>query len=62
LDDSQLRNRIDAIRLSATNSEPALLEASRQIVAAVDLDGVEVFLDAIDIMVDTCSAYGYNPP
>ena len=62
LDDSQLRNRIDAIRLSATNSEPALLEASRQIVAAVDLDGVEVFLDAIDIMVDTCSAYGYTSP
>lgn len=62
LDDSQLRSRLDAIRLSATNSEPALLEASRQIVAAVDLDRVEAFLDAIGVMVDTCIAYGYNPP
>jgi hypothetical protein len=62
LDDSQLRTRLDAIRLSATNSEPALLEASKQIVAGVDLDRVEAFLDAIGIMVDTCDAYGYNPP
>lgn len=62
LDDNKLRNRLDEIRLSATHSEPALLEASKQTVAAVDLDRVEAFLDAIDVMVHTCNAYGYNPP
>ena len=62
LDDTRLRSRLDAIRLSATNSEPALLEASKQIVAGVDLERVEAFLDAIGVMVDTCSAYGYDPP
>jgi len=31
-------------------------------VAAINLDRVEAFLDAIGVMVDTCTAYDYNPP
>lgn len=62
LDDSELRVRLGEIQFSTTASEPALREASKQIVAAVDLDRVEDFLDAIDIMVATCDAYGYDPP
>ena len=62
MDDNKLRSRLDEIRLSATNSEPALLEASKQTVAAVDLNRVEAFLDAMAVMGHTCNAYGYNPP
>lgn len=62
IDDSELRERLGEIQLSTAASEPALQAASKQIVAAVDLDRVEDFLNAIDIMVATCKAYGYVPP
>ena len=62
IDDSELRERLGEIQLSAAASEPALREAARQIVAAVDLGRLEAFADAIDIMVATCDAYGYDPP
>ena len=62
LNDSALRERLGNIQVSTVSSEPALQAASRQIVAAVDLDRVEDFLDAIEMMAATCDAYGYDPP
>lgn len=62
IDDSALRERLGEIQLSTTASEPALREASKQIVAAVDLGRMEAFADAIEIMVATCNAYGYEQP
>ena len=62
IEDTELRERLSEVQLSTTASQPALRDASKQIVAAVDLDRVEDFLDAIDIMVATCDAYGYKPP
>lgn len=62
LDDLELRERLGEIQFATKASEPALREASTQIVASVDLDRVEDFADAMDTMVVTCDAYGYDPP
>ncbi len=62
IDDLELRERLGDIQFSTAASEPALRDASKQIVAAVDLDRIEDFAAAIDTMVLTCNAYGYEPP